>query len=89
MCRMEALERLKIANNNEPFKHVAIWNSDWNKMKCLPAENFTIQVWLANQQQMKQLLDANYNLIISHVDAWYFGMTSKKNHFETKIILII
>lgn len=68
---MEALNRLKIANKNQPMKHVALWNSDWNKIKCLPPANFTIQVWLANQQQVKQLIDANYNIIVSHVDAWY------------------
>jgi beta-hexosaminidase Fdl len=69
---MEALERLKKANKGESMKHVTIWNSDWSKIQCLPAENFTIQVWLASPQQILQLIKANYNLIISHVDAWYF-----------------
>jgi hexosaminidase len=59
------------ANGNKKFQHSVVWNSDWAKMKCLPPQNFTIQVWLASKSQIKQFIDAKYNLIISHVDAWY------------------
>ncbi|CAG9806447.1 unnamed protein product [Chironomus riparius] len=67
----EAHRRMTKANNDNPIKYATIWNSDWLKIKCLPAQNFTLQVWLAQPSQIQQFIKANYNLILSHVDAWY------------------
>ncbi|KAG5671027.1 hypothetical protein PVAND_001245 [Polypedilum vanderplanki] len=69
---IEAYDRLVTANNDESIKYATIWNSEFEKVKCLPAENFTIQVWLAKNPELKRFIDSKYNLIISHVDAWYF-----------------
>lgn len=69
---LQAYNRLKIANNGQQMKMASVWSSGLTQMPCLQAKNFAVQVWGGSQwPENYQLLDAGYNLIISHVDAWY------------------
>jgi len=69
---MILLHRLKLANNGVAPKHVAVWSSALTNTKCLPNSQFAVQVWGGSTwQENYDLLDNGYNVIFSHVDAWY------------------
>nr|AAL28585.1 HL07462p [Drosophila melanogaster] len=69
---LQAMARLKLANNGVAPKHVAVWSSALTNTKCLPNSQFTVQVWGGSTwQENYDLLDNGYNVIFSHVDAWY------------------
>ncbi|CRK96298.1 CLUMA_CG009718, isoform A [Clunio marinus] len=69
---LQAHHRLSVANNGQKIKMAGVWSSGLTQMPCLPTKNFTVQVWGGSQwPENYQLLDAGYNIIMSHVDAWY------------------
>uniref|UniRef100_A0A336MDZ8 beta-N-acetylhexosaminidase n=1 Tax=Culicoides sonorensis TaxID=179676 RepID=A0A336MDZ8_CULSO len=69
----KAFKHLKKANNEFPPAMTAVWSSGLTNMPCLSNQLFAVQVWGGSQwQENYQLIDSGYNLIISHVDAWYF-----------------
>lgn len=69
---LQAQTRLKIANNGKSPKMSIVWSSGLTNMPCLSKDNFAVQVWGGSQwQENFQLIDSGYNLIMSHVDAWY------------------
>ncbi|XP_037905761.1 probable beta-hexosaminidase fdl isoform X3 [Hermetia illucens] len=69
---LQALNRLKIANKNVTPRYIAVWSSGLTNSKCLPKSQFAVQVWGGSTwQENTDLLDNGFNLIISHVDAWY------------------
>uniref|UniRef100_A0A1A9X4S7 beta-N-acetylhexosaminidase n=1 Tax=Glossina brevipalpis TaxID=37001 RepID=A0A1A9X4S7_9MUSC len=69
---LNTMARLKIANNNIDPKIVAVWSSGLTNTKCLPKSHFAVQVWGASSwQENYDLLDNGFNVIFSHVDAWY------------------
>lgn len=64
--------RLKIANNNKEPRVVAVWSSGLTSTKCLPKDRFAVQVWGGSTwQENYDLIDNGFNVIFSHVDAWY------------------
>lgn len=68
----KAFNRLKKANNKFPPEMTAVWSSGLTSIPCLSNKLFAVQVWGGSQwQENYQLIDSGYNLIISHVDAWY------------------
>ncbi|KAG5678977.1 hypothetical protein PVAND_008592 [Polypedilum vanderplanki] len=67
-----AYHRLTIANGGQSIKMANVWSSGLTSMPCLSNKNFAVQVWGGSQwSENYQLIDAGYNLILSHVDAWY------------------
>ncbi|XP_067631937.1 probable beta-hexosaminidase fdl isoform X2 [Eurosta solidaginis] len=67
-----ALARLKIANNNLEPRVVSVWSSGLTNTKCLPNSRFAVQVWGGSTwQENYDLIDNGFNVIFSHVDAWY------------------
>ncbi|XP_037946614.1 probable beta-hexosaminidase fdl [Teleopsis dalmanni] len=69
---LNAMTRLKIANNNVEPKIVTVWSSGLTNTKCLPKRQFAVQVWGGSTwQENYDLLDNGFNVIFSHVDAWY------------------
>ncbi|KAH8308772.1 hypothetical protein KR059_001492, partial [Drosophila kikkawai] len=69
---LQAMARLKLANNGVAPKYVAVWSSALTNTKCLPHSQFAVQVWGGSTwQENYDLLDNGYNVIFSHVDAWY------------------
>ncbi|KAL9913864.1 probable beta-hexosaminidase fdl isoform X1 [Glossina fuscipes] len=69
---LNTMARLKIANNHIDPKVVAVWSSGLTNTKCLPKSHFAVQVWGASSwQENYDLLDNGFNVIFSHVDAWY------------------
>ncbi|BFG03971.1 probable beta-hexosaminidase fdl [Drosophila madeirensis] len=69
---LQAMARLKMANNGVSPKYLAVWSSALTNTKCLPNSQFTVQVWGGSTwQENYDLLDNGYNVIFSHVDAWY------------------
>lgn len=69
---LESLDRLKIANNNKTLKYVSVWSSALTNSKCLPKSQFVVQVWGGSTWvENYDLIDNGFNLIFSHVDAWY------------------
>ncbi|XP_013100920.1 probable beta-hexosaminidase fdl isoform X1 [Stomoxys calcitrans] len=69
---MNAMARLKIANNNVEPKYVTVWSSGLTNTRCLPKSQFAVQVWGGSTwQENYDLLDNGFNVIFSHVDAWY------------------
>lgn len=64
--------RLKIANHNILPKYVSVWSSGLTNTKCLSKNQFAVQVWGGSTwQENYDLIDNGFNLIFSHVDAWY------------------
>ncbi|ALC40696.1 fdl, partial [Drosophila busckii] len=64
--------RLKLANGNVSPKYVVVWSSALTNTKCLPNNQFVVQVWGGSTwQENYDLLDNGFNIIFSHVDAWY------------------
>lgn len=69
---LQSHNRLKIANKGITPKMSAVWSSGLTSMPCLSKNSFAVQVWGGSTwQENYQLIDSGYNLIISHVDAWY------------------
>ncbi|XP_054736757.1 probable beta-hexosaminidase fdl isoform X2 [Anastrepha obliqua] len=69
---LNALTRLKIANNNIEPRIVSVWSSGLTNTKCLPSSRFAVQVWGGSSwQENYDLIDNGFNVIFSHVDAWY------------------
>ncbi|XP_036331673.1 probable beta-hexosaminidase fdl [Rhagoletis pomonella] len=69
---LNALARLKIANNNVEPRVVSVWSSGLTNTKCLPNSRFAVQVWGGSTwQENYDLIDNGFNVIFSHVDAWY------------------
>ncbi|XP_060658402.1 probable beta-hexosaminidase fdl isoform X2 [Drosophila nasuta] len=69
---LQSNARLKLANGNVPPKYVAVWSSALTNTKCLPNSQFVVQIWGGSTwQENYDLLDNGYNVIFSHVDAWY------------------
>jgi beta-hexosaminidase Fdl len=65
--RLHAYQRLNVANKGQPVKTAIVWSSGLTSMPCLSAKNFAVQVWGGSQwSENYQLLDAGYNLILSH-----------------------
>lgn len=64
--------RLKKANNNLAPSIVAVWSSGLTSAQCLSRHNFAVQVWGGSTwQENHELLMGGFNIVISHVDAWY------------------
>lgn len=69
---LQAFSRLKLANNNLAPRIVSVWSSGLTNSPCLSRHNFAVQVWGGSTwQENYDLLMNGYNVIISHVDAWY------------------
>ncbi|KAM7345315.1 beta acetylhexosaminidase fused lobes isoform 2-T2 [Cochliomyia hominivorax] len=69
---LNAMARLKIANNNVEPKIVSVWSSGLTNTRCLPKTQFAVQVWGGSTwQENYDLIDNGFNVIFSHVDAWY------------------
>ncbi|XP_021697275.1 probable beta-hexosaminidase fdl isoform X2 [Aedes aegypti] len=68
----QAYHRLQIANKGVAPKMVAVWSSGLTNYPCLSKNSFAVQVWGGSKwQENFQLISAGFNLVISHVDAWY------------------
>lgn len=64
--------RLKKANKNVAPKIVAVWSSALTSAQCLSPHNFGVQIWGGSEwQENYALLQSGFNVIMSHVDAWY------------------
>ena len=69
---LQAFNRLKLANNNVAPKMVGVWSSGLTNSPCLSRNNFAVQVWGGSTwAENYDLIMNGYNIIISHVDAWY------------------
>lgn len=69
---LQAYNRLKIANKGNAPKYSIVWSSGLTATPCLSKNNFVVQLWGGSTwQENYDLIDNGYNVIISHVDAWY------------------
>lgn len=69
---LQAYNHLTVANKGQPMKMASVWSSGLTQMPCLSNKNFAVQVWGGSQwSENYQLLDSGFNVIMSHVDAWY------------------
>lgn len=69
---LQAYQRLKKANKNAAPKYVVVWSSGLTSSQCLSRHNFAVQVWGGSTwQENYDLIMNGFNVIISHVDAWY------------------
>lgn len=69
---LQAYQRLVKANKNRPPKQTIVWSSGLTSSQCLSHHSFAVQVWGASHWQENYDLIANgFNIIVSHVDAWY------------------
>lgn len=69
---LQSFNRLKKANKNKAPKMVAVWSSGLTNTQCLSKNNFAVQVWGGSTwSENYELLLNGYNIVISHVDAWY------------------
>lgn len=51
---------------------MAVWSSGLTNTQCLSRHNFAVQVWGGSTwQENYDLIMNGFNVIISHVDAWY------------------
>lgn len=70
---IQAYQRLKKANKNMAPKFVLVWSSALTSSQCLSRLNFAVQIWGGSTwQENYDLITNGFNVIISHVDAWYF-----------------
>lgn len=68
----QAYHRLQIANKGVAPKMAAVWSSGLTNYPCLSKNSFAVQVWGGSKwPENYQLISAGFNLVISHVDAWY------------------
>lgn len=64
--------RLKKANKNVAPRIVAVWSSALTSAQCLSHHNFAVQIWGGSEwQENYALLQSGFNVVMSHVDAWY------------------
>ncbi|XP_055315467.1 probable beta-hexosaminidase fdl isoform X1 [Sitodiplosis mosellana] len=69
---LQAYQKLKKANKNTAPKFVLVWSSGLTNSQCLSRHNFAVQVWGGSTwQENYDLIMNGFNVIISHVDAWY------------------
>lgn len=70
---LQAQHRMNLANKHrQSIEYVGVWSSGLTQMLCLPNSRFAVQVWGGSQwSENFQLLTSGFNLIFSHVDAWY------------------
>lgn len=73
---LEALKRLKSANNGKQIPNVMVWSSNLSKRpyisKYLNKSHIVVQSWGSSQwPDTPELTADGYRVIISHVDAWY------------------
>lgn len=70
---LQAYQKLRKANKNAaPPKFVIVWSSGLTSSQCLSRNNFAVQVWGGSAwQENYDLLMNGFNIIVSHVDAWY------------------
>lgn len=69
---LQAYQKLKKANKNTAPKFVVVWSSGLTSSQCLSRHNFAVQVWGGSTwQENYDLIMNGFNVIISHVDAWY------------------
>ncbi|CAG2067244.1 unnamed protein product [Timema podura] len=74
--QVRALEKLMVANRHVMPKAVIVWSSELTKpnyiTRYLNKEVFVVQVWGGSDwADTADLLNANYRVILSHVNAWY------------------
>ncbi|XP_035793612.1 probable beta-hexosaminidase fdl isoform X1 [Anopheles albimanus] len=70
----QTYHRLQLAagNNASIPRTAAVWSSGLTSFPCLPRNVYAVQVWGGSKwPENFQLINAGYNLVISHVDAWY------------------
>ncbi|XP_017781982.1 PREDICTED: probable beta-hexosaminidase fdl isoform X2 [Nicrophorus vespilloides] len=72
----EALKRLEKANGGKRPKHVVVWSSNLTKrpysVKYFDKNSIVVQSWGGSEwTETPELVAGGYNVIISHVDAWY------------------
>ncbi|KAJ6636209.1 putative beta-hexosaminidase fdl [Pseudolycoriella hygida] len=69
---LQAFDRLKKANKNVIPRNVAVWSSGLTSTSCLSKNNFAVQIWGGSTwQENYDLLLGGFNVVFSHVDAWY------------------
>ncbi|KAL5287096.1 hypothetical protein ACFFRR_008192 [Megaselia abdita] len=69
---LQVMNRLKIANKNVMPKFVGVWSSGLTSTRCLPKSQVAVQVWGGSTwTENYDLIENGFNVIISHVDAWY------------------
>lgn len=69
---LQAYQKLKKANKNTAPKYVVVWSSGLTSSQCLSRINFAVQVWGGSTwQENYDLIMNGFNIIVSHVDAWY------------------
>lgn len=70
---LQAYQKLRKANKNAaPPKFVVVWSSGLTSSQCLSRNNFAVQVWGGSAwQENYDLIMNGFNIIVSHVDAWY------------------
>lgn len=53
-------------------KIVVVWSSALTSAQCLSHHNFGVQIWGGSEwQENYALLQSGFNVVMSHVDAWY------------------
>ncbi|XP_055533117.1 probable beta-hexosaminidase fdl isoform X1 [Wyeomyia smithii] len=68
----QAYHRLQVANQGIAPKLAAVWSSGLTNYPCLSKNAFAVQIWGGSKwQENYQLINAGFQLVISHVDAWY------------------
>uniref|UniRef100_A0A6B2E9I4 Beta-hexosaminidase n=1 Tax=Phlebotomus kandelakii TaxID=1109342 RepID=A0A6B2E9I4_9DIPT len=69
---LQAFQRMRQANGGIAPKMTVVWSSGLTSTPCLSKNNFAVQVWGGSTwQENFELIENGFNLIISHVDAWY------------------
>lgn len=69
---LQAYQKLRKANKNAAPKIVVVWSSGLTSSQCLSRNNFAVQVWGGSTwQENYDLIMNGFNIIVSHVDAWY------------------
>lgn len=69
---LQAYNRLRTANHGGAPKYTMVWSSGLTAAQCLSKESFVVQVWGGSTwQENYDLINNGFNVIISHVDAWY------------------
>lgn len=70
---LQAYGRLRKANGGGGApKYTMVWSSGLTTMPCLSKESFVVQVWGGSTwQENYDLINSGFNVVISHVDAWY------------------
>lgn len=69
---LQSYQRLKLANQGVAPRNVMVWSSGLTASPCLSRNSFVVQVWGGSTwQENFDLIENGYNVIMSHVDAWY------------------